>query len=179
MICNDPLVENKADVDTIEYVLDAIRKSSIGFWLTGSRFANPDSVGEDTDFDFFTPYCEQTENFLIDLGFTKIVDEKSPKRISVGYGSIDAKSVYRFITKSDLYNYMTDHETGRGKLIVTHTGLHIDVQLTKPDFLTAKILVNQFVRKCPCVIYGMSKKRRRMIWPELIHLALSDTSSDI
>lgn len=59
------------------------------FALTGSRFFEG-KTGADTDFDFFTPYNEETINFLAPEGFEKVYG------VSNEYKDTDVLQVYRY-----------------------------------------------------------------------------------
>lgn len=79
------------------------------FALTGSRFFE-NKTGTSVDFDFFTPYREETINFLTSQGFEKLYS------VNTEYKDTDVKGVYRY--KKDTFQVDVQLVNDYGRRIV-------------------------------------------------------------
>lgn len=103
------------------------------FALTGSRFFE-NKVGTDSDYDFFTPYDENTIKFLTSQGFEKIYG------VSNEYKDTDVVQVYRY--KKDK--------------------LQIDIQLVN-DY-TRRLVIRDLLKSMYLPWSNIPKEARSRLW---------------
>lgn len=117
----------------------------VPYALTGSRYFQwlGKDISRKTDWDFFTPYSKETEEYLFTLGFELL------HTISSEYKDSDVVKVYRAI---NIQLYVPDEDIP----------VQVDIQLVK-DY-SRRLLIRNVMKRMYLPWDSISKEGRSHIW---------------